>query len=241
MKDYEAYKPDEAMATWYGGNIIDIFKHFPLFIKRYLINPLRVSREMKHRENFWFSLLIGAIYIASSSVLPLGFCLNCASILKEIYSDEIVVPVRTSLILGVVFSLMTILGFFAVAYLIASAKGLQKPKPKEVLAVFNVNTIGVSLLYLACFGLSFLSVYVALIVFLLSLFYFGIMCTISIEALTDAMVFGRQAFITGWAISIMQATLFFVFVALLYLIWCSFRVAGETVRDSLYILFRYLR
>lgn len=241
MKNYDDFKPDQATSSWYGGNIFDILRSFPLFVKRYLINPLHVSREMKHRENFGFSVFIGFLYVLSSSLIPLGFCLNCSAVLKKIYSEEVVAPVKASVLLGFSFSIIATLAFLATTYLIAGAKGAQKPRPTEVLSVFFSNTIGVSVLQLACFGLSFLSVYVSILVFLLSLFYFGIISTIGIEALTDAMVFGRQAFITSWSISIMQATLFFVFIAFLYIILHSFRVAGTPLKDPLPTMLRYLQ
>ncbi len=241
MQNYKDFKKENENMTSYGENFGAIISNFLFFLKSYFINPLAVSRTMKSKENLKFSLFTGSIHIITSMLLFLGFCLNCTSVLKRMYSGVVSAPIGTSLLLGLLFAILTCLCFFVMTFIVSHTKDAQKAKFLETISVFCSNTIGLSFLYVVCFVVSFISFYLSILVFLLSLFYFSVICTIGIEALTDAMIFGKQAFTTSCVVSAMLSCLVFVFVIFLYVIFSSFVVDGEYLKDVFYIVFRYLK
>jgi hypothetical protein len=196
---------------------------------------------MKRRDNIKFALFLGLIHIVSSILLSVGLCMNCGRTLTRLYSGVVYVPLWQSALFGIGFALLTCICFFIMVYIAGSSRELQKPRPSEIFAVFCANSIVLSLLYLICFAASFISFYLGIFIFLLSLFFFNIICPIGIEALTDAMVFGKQAFKTSCTVSATLVCLFIVFFAFLYLTYQSFSIDGVPISDIFYIIIRNLK
>lgn len=241
MQEYKDFAKAAEDLPNFGCTFREITSNFTFFFKKYLINPLTVCRTMKKRDNLNFALFVGFIHIISSVLLFLGFCLNCGFLLKQLYSGAIYIPVLQSILFGILFTVLTCACFFAMTYIVSLSKDTSKPRATETLSVFCTNTIGLSCFYIVCFAMSFLSFYLSLLIFLFAFFYFGIICTIGIEALTETMIFGKQTFATSYIVSAMLACLLFVFVAFLYATYSFFTVDGAYITDIFYIIIRYLK